>query len=95
MNDLDFLELQDDPEFTELKDKLQDGLSDDWINVPVGTISKYLAYNLLEELEEINRIAKKDNGLTKDEIIDRVILRSVNQLTPERNREQESNQEII
>ncbi len=53
---IDFLELDEDLEFDEVKRKVEDGINDDWLTVPVRAIAKYSDYRILEELEDIERI---------------------------------------
>lgn len=52
----------EDLEYEQLKAAMGDGLGDSWINLPTRTVSKYLSVKILEELSEIDKLAKNPNS---------------------------------
>jgi len=78
---MDFLELPEDIEFEELRRKVEDGIDDEWVTMPIRVIVKYVAYRFLEELEDIDRLGnKKVDPIALQKLIDDRIIRLVTQL---------------
>lgn len=89
MNPLDQLEMAEDLEFEQIRDKVNDGLADDFVNVEIRTIAKYATYRLLDELEDIERLIKAGDNFQR--VIDMKILDAVAKLkvSPERRDEED------
>ena len=81
--DIDYLELDEDLEFDDIKAKINDGIDDQYVNVAIKSIDKYISYRLLEELEDISRvITKESNPVNIMRTLDTRILVHLNRIKP-------------
>ncbi len=81
MDNIDFLQLQEDLAFESLRAKMEDGGADDWVTASVPTIRKYLNFMILEQLDELSGLINKDyNEAQLNKVLDDRILRLVAEL---------------